>query len=279
MGIVLRRKNNIQRLVCILVTETFLILVAARVTSFYHEQMNFSDILITIFAFINFAMTFLIILQTEFVLKELHIRENTILNAEETLKIIHSERHNFINHLQVICGLIANGNYCAVGEYIKDLINICLFNSKILNISNHTLKAILQNIKNSADSKGIFLNLEIQSRLNNFYMKSADITTVFNNILENALKNVNFKNNNVPKIINIRIGETEKAYCFYISDSGPALNDEMAQKICLEGFSAKKDGKGYELTLVIKTIKKFGGKIYYDQNSKGFQIILPKQEV
>ena len=266
----------VERLIIVLLSETFLILLAARVITFYHRQFTISDLLIVVAAVFNFGIVLLVIrwlFNLDLVTKKLNIHSEA---TEEALRLIRSERHEFINHLHSVYGLMVTGEHEEATQYLKAVGTDCRFNSLLLNIPNAPLRVLLENKRDMASTKVIDFTLEVQSDMKLFNMSPKDVTTVFGNILDNAIEAITGYVNNNQREIKFTIMETSDFYHFSILNSGPAIDEEMAQNMFEEGFSTKGNYRGYGLALVRKTVNRYGGRVLYSSEDKSFWISIPK---
>ncbi|WP_066636823.1 sensor histidine kinase [Desulfolucanica intricata] len=274
-------KKSIEKLIIFLLVEICLVLLTARVINFYEDKISVSDILITVVAVLNFGIGIFIIkwlFKVDCFNNELRLQKVCLEATDEALKLMRTERHDFINHLQSIYGLIVAGEHNEAAGYIKDIGIDCRFNSQILNIKNPSLRTLLQNKKETATVRNIEFNISVESDLMFLDIKPSAITTVFGNLLDNAIDAVTVLDKDHRKAINFEITETESFYNFFIQNSGPPINEEIAQNIFIEGFSTKGTGRGYGLALSKKIVKGYGGKVLYDLKAKNFSVILPKQK-
>lgn len=67
--------------------------------------------------------------------KILEIQQFHIANLQEMIQIIKAQRHDFVNHLQVIYGLVSLGNTVQVKTYIKTLYKDVQVTSNILQLA------------------------------------------------------------------------------------------------------------------------------------------------
>ncbi|WP_187290580.1 sensor histidine kinase [Desulforamulus ruminis] len=212
---------------------------------------------------------------------KLDTQKHSLNYMEEAVKIMRSERHEYLNHLQTIMGLILSGDHKEAMTYLKDMGAECRFNSQVLSVSNPSLRVLLQNKRQSALIKGIELKLTIQSDLKQLKLTPTDTTTIFGNLLDNAMDCiVNAKDNSSRKLIHLKVTEVADDYVFTIEDSGPPIEPHILAEIFKIGFSTKGTGRGFGLALVESTIQRYQGTIHYGVNgAKGFTVTFPQQGV
>lgn len=258
--------------------QTFLVLLLARVVNYYHKQIGLPDLLITFLALLNAIIVVIAIKRLNhyrYLSKELDLHKNHIQKIESTIKIIRGERHDFINHLQVISGLITTGQHDAAGKYLKDINGYCHFNSRMMAIKNLALGVLLQIKYKAAKNNGIKFELVTHSGLAELCIRADSVTTIFGNLLDNAIDHTKYLKGN--KSIRFEVNELDDIYYFLISDTGPAINENVVDKIFNEGFSTKGNHRGHGLNLAKNEVESYGGQVYYDKENDCFTVILPKK--
>lgn len=273
--------NNIHRFTASLLAFNLLILIGARVSSYYNTQQNINDLLFPLASVINFVVALLFYVwmsRMESLQREAQLHRISIYSIEEAMRTMRSERHDFINHLQTIYGLAATGNNKEVTNYLKSMGADCRFNNQLLTIYNPYLRTLLQNKKHDLLMQDIDLIIDINSRLEHLNLKPTTITTIFGNLIDNAaeaIKSVVID----KKEIRFEVHQTEVYYSFLIIDTAPPINKEIIHRIFDNGFSTKGDNRGFGLALVKQALKEYKGEIVYDPSIKAFNVTIPKGRV
>ncbi|TEB10363.1 Sensor histidine kinase DcuS [Pelotomaculum sp. FP] len=270
-------KKPIEKLVIILLSEVLLLLIISMILDYYRMKIDIQDVFIAFIAVTNFAISIYVIrwlLYNNILQKEMENQSKKNLILADAMNLIRAERHDHINHLQVLYGLIYDKQVSEAHEYLDNLNANYRFNTQLINIPHPTLRSLLQIKRSIAESKGIIFKLNVESQLDKFKMSQTAITSVFGNILDNAIEAVNNLGPEFLREIKFESGETQDSYFFVISDSGPAIENEILKNIFKEGFSTKGKNRGYGLFTVKKIINSYRGKIYH--NGAGFNIVIPK---
>lgn len=270
-------KKPIEKLVIILLAEVFLLLIISMVLDYYRDKVTIQDIFISFIAVTNFIISIYVIrwlLYNNILEKEIRNESNKNSSLADAIKLIRSERHDHLNHLQVLYGLIYEKQFSEAHEYLDNLSGNYRFNSQLINISHPTLRALLQIKKSVTESQGIVFKLITEGKLDKFKMSSTAITSVFGNFLDNAIDAVNNLGPEFSKEIKFETVETQESYCFIISNTGPVIGDEILNNMFQEGFSTKGENRGYGLSTVKRIIANYRGQIYH--NGSGFNIVIPK---
>lgn len=200
-----------------------------------------------------------------------------MLNLEELNTRLRAQRHDYLNHFQVIYGLMELGEYEEAKGYIDPVFKDIMKVSKALKTAQPAVNALLQAKIEVAERKGIDLYLEIRSELKALPIEPWNLCKVLANILDNgiaALCEVEHE-----KSIHVEIGEDQKNYTFLIYNNGPEIPKNQRERIFHQGFSTKKEeDHGMGLFIVAKIIREAGGAIVVNSTTDktSFYIELPK---
>ncbi len=263
--------KTIENITIFLLIEVFIMLISSRILMYYKPPSLFSN-LVSVFVFFNSVIFVLVI-------KWFNGIHTSVTRNEQNLKILRTERHDYLNHLQSIFGLAVTGDKKEVIEYLSELGANTRFNTQIMNFNNPALRVLLQTKKDELAAKGIVFKLVIQSTLDNLNMSPCDITTVFGNLLKNAMDVLVSSTGGVQKnLIVFEITESDDHYIFRVKDSGPHIPENIVDNIFSEGFSTKGTDRGFGLSLVKRTVEKYIGSIVYSPFPKGFTVTIPKEQ-
>jgi len=265
-------KRPIENLITVLLIEVFLILFTTMMLDFYRNQATILDVIITVISSVNFIIAIFIV---KWFLNAYLLYQETC-NIKEALRIIRAERHDIINHLQSIYGLINSNERSTAGDYLKEVSATCRFNSQLLNIEDPVLRVLLQKKKDTADTLGINFVIETDTNLKQMDLSPSITASIFGNILDNAIEALKALDEGEDKVIKLKIIQTKSSYIFNLTNSGPEIDEEIAKNMFNEGFSTKGEQRGLGLSIVKNMVTKQGGRVFYDK--MGFIIILPVKE-
>jgi len=208
--------------------------------------------------------------------KNINITES-IQNLEELNTKLRAQRHDYLNHFQVIYGLMELGEYEEAKNYIDPVFKDIMKVSKALKTAQPAVNALLQAKIEAAEKKNIDLYLEIRSELKNLPLEAWNLCKVLANIIDNgitALSEVEHE-----RSIHLEIGEDQNNYTFNIYNNGPEIQKNQLENIFKQGYSTKRDEEhGMGLYIVSKIVKDVGGsiKVTSDTGKTNFFIELPK---
>lgn len=204
--------------------------------------------------------------------------EESIHNLEELNIRLRAQRHDYLNHFQVIYGLMELEEYeeakCYLEPVFKDLMKV----SKALKTTLPAVNALLQAKIEAAEKKEINLFLEIRSDLKNIPVEPWNLCKILANIIDNSIAAVT--DNEGEKNIYVEIGEDPVNYTFLIYNNGPVIPAERIKDIFKQGYTTKKDqGHGMGLFIVAKIVREACGTIDVESNHSktSFLISLPKK--
>ncbi|WP_449241693.1 sensor histidine kinase [Desulfoscipio gibsoniae] len=211
--------NKLHRFTVSLLAFNLMILVGARASNYYSAQHTISDLLFPLVTTINFFVALLFYVWMsgiESLQWEAQLHMISLNSIEEAMKTMRSERHDFINHLQAIYGLVAVGKNDEAAYYLKSMGADCRFNSQLLTIKNPYLRTLLQNKKQDLVIQGIDLIIEVDSQLEHFNLKPTSITTIFGNLINNAAEAIKTADVIDKKEIRFEVHQTENYYSFWL---------------------------------------------------------------
>jgi len=115
--------GQMHRLAVIFLSVNVFMLIGTRVFNYYHNQVNLIDLLLSSAIGINFFMALVFyswLMRFQGFYTESQAQANSLLYMEEALNTMRGERHEFINHLRVMQGLIAEGKGQEATGYLKN---------------------------------------------------------------------------------------------------------------------------------------------------------------
>ena len=193
--------------------------------------------------------------------KEAEINLLKLKESDETILALRTQRHDFINHLQVIQGLLQLERYDRVREYIGEL------TEKIAPIyipfQIHLPEATATIMKKIplAQEAGIEMDLQIESSLEYLSISGVDLASILTNLIDNAIEALK-EVSSADKRICICTDETDQEYIIEVENNLPIIPPEAQKNIFKEGFSTKaENGRGLGLPIVRKLVRKNGGRI------------------
>ncbi|MDN5348355.1 MAG: hypothetical protein PWP65_1919 [Clostridia bacterium] len=206
-------------------------------------------------------------------------REAYLEGLKESLRILRSQRHDFLNHLQVVHGFLQIGLVKDAQEYLAALCQEAKQPGRQVTIDQPALAALLEAKKEKAEGQGVTFQVEVQSDLRHLYLAPLETTSLFGNLLDNALEATGRAGH--ERRVWLRAYEKNGEYVFEIGNTGPVIPQDLRQKIFERGFTTKEDkeGHGEGLAIVKEIVGRHKGTIAVDSGEAGtvFTLRLPKE--
>ncbi len=187
------------------------------------------------------------------------------------------DRHDYLNHLQVIYGLMELEEYEAMNAYLKKVYKDLLKTGKAIKTSKPALNALLAAKLAECDSKNIEMVIEVKSDLKEIRIEDWDLCKIISNLTDNAIRALLEADQKAlpeqgieegkdriikEKHIRINITETPEKYIFEVEDNGPKIPENIKKEIFKKGFTTKKDeGHGMGLAIVSQILDENKGTI------------------
>lgn len=203
--------------------------------------------------------------------------KNTLEQLENLNKTLRGQRHDFMNHLQVVYSLMEMEDYPSAREYIEKVFKDIQKVNKVLKTSNPAVNALLQAKILYAERRGIKTEIKITSSLQNLKVPSWEFCRVLGNIIDNAIYALQEIEEN--RMIQIELFEDLKQYGFRIKNNGPAIPEELMEKIFQAGVTTKGEkGEGMGLAIVKDILQEYEGdiKVFKSNQLTVFQGWIPR---
>ncbi|WP_139995370.1 GHKL domain-containing protein [Paenibacillus paridis] len=186
---------------------------------------------------------------------------------------IKSSRHDLMNHLQVLNGLMDLKMYNKAHDYLKQL----TLESKTLNLSlsikNPILMVLFQSKWERAHSKNIQMIYETDFHAFD-RISSMDLAKLLSNLLDNAIEAVEENESDLPKVIRVYCTVEKGKYIFTVVNPA-VLSEEEQSSIFQQGFTTKGEDqswRGTGLSIVKRTVEKYNGQIHFEYENSNVLI-------
>lgn len=201
-------------------------------------------------------------------------KNKMIKQTEDLNKKLRAQRHDFLNHLQVVYSLIEMNEHKEASVYIEKVYQDIQKINNVMKTSKTPINALLQAKVADCENKNIDTLINISSNLEKLIVPSWEMCRVLGNIIDNAIDaSKNFK----KSFIELSIYENLDSYIFIIKNNGQVIPDNIIHKIFDAGFTTKcENGEGMGLFITREIVEKYNGKISLNRE-KGtcFKIIIP----
>lgn len=193
--------------------------------------------------------------ETEFKIQQVKLEE-----SKKSIKNLRSQKHDFLNHLQTIYGMVQLGKKDKVKEYIRSLnkdISKVDFKQDIL--SNSILDSILISKKLEAVKAGINFDCKVEVGVEEVNFPIDKLFRVLSNLIDNAIDAV--KDSGNKESIIVKGTDRGEEYLLSVYNSGSVIGGELQENIFKPGFSTKGEDRGFGLYIIKSLIEEFGGEL------------------
>ncbi|WP_022761074.1 MULTISPECIES: sensor histidine kinase [unclassified Butyrivibrio] len=190
------------------------------------------------------------------------------------------DRHDYLNHLQIVYGLMELEEYEEMNSYLRKVYKELLKTGKAVKTSKPAINALLAAKSAEAEAKEIEFLIEVKSDLKKLSIEDWELCKVLSNLIDNAVKALEDFDSG-EKTIRVNITETPERYIFDVEDNGPEIPESIRESIFKKGFSTRKEeGHGMGLAIVSEILNKSGGDIELssDEEETVFTVSFEKGE-
>ena len=208
-------------------------------------------------------------LHTRKLISQLDDMDETIDAMGQFNNTLRAQRHDFLNHLQVVYSLIEMEEYQEANDYIEQGYGKITAVSKVMKTANPAVNALLQVKVAACEKAGVPVEVSITSKWETLENTVPDweMCKVLSNLIDNAIDAME----HVPaesRRLAIALGENVKQYTFRVENTGERIPENIREQIFIPGFTTKGDGHGMGLHIVRKTLQDRDGEISVTSDDK-----------
>ncbi len=203
---------------------------------------------------------------------------------EELNSTLRAQRHDFMNHLQVVYSLLELEEYGSANEYIEKVYEDVKRVGRSLRTAHPAINALLAAKLSDCESRSIKVELVIESPWEALPVPGWEMCRVLGNLIDNAIDAMTAASAagmaQAPHLT-IFLGETLQSFNFEISNNGPRIPENIIERIFQNGFSTKSMGRGMGLAIVRSIMQTYNGSIslHSDDERTTFTGVLKKPAV
>lgn len=196
-----------------------------------------------------------------------------LTHIEQYVDSLRAQRHNFMNQLHVITGLIELDKFEDVTKYIEILNRDYYEQIGFLSdkIKTSAMVGFFLGKFNEAKEQGVTLSMDSDS-----YFPNVEITQFVHNLLisigvllDNAYESVQQSDSKTVSFY-IHYNRSEKVITIRVTDSGAGMTKAVQKKVFERGFSTKGTKRGYGLDTLQSIVNDYNGIIeFYSTLGKG----------
>ena len=203
--------------------------------------------------------------------------EQAMRQLEQLNIKLREQRHDFMNHLQVVYSLMELNEYDEAMKYIERTYDDIVSVSGVMKTSSPAINALLMSKVGDARSNGIDVSLKISSPYSDLPIESWEMCRVLGNLMDNAIDALEGVQGGH---IDVELNEDVHSYGFRICNNGPEVPKDLRETIFETGFTTKTAGTGMGLYIVRTIMREYGGDVVLDTTANGTAFIgtVPKRQ-
>ena len=180
---------------------------------------------------------------------QIEIKDEAYKNIEALNLELRAQRHDFLNHIQILYSLMELEAYEDTTSYLNQLYGDVARVNVNIKTSSVPVNALLQAKANEAEVRGINYHTAINSRLEAINMPDWELCRVIGNMIDNGFRAAG----EVPldPYVTIVINETIVNYQLIISNSSQPIEPKNIEKFFTPGMTTKKDRANHGMGLYI----------------------------
>lgn len=215
--------------------------------------------------------------------KKAHELEVAYGQLDSLNREMRAQRHDFMNHLQVVYSLIELGEPGEAMEYMDKIYGDMQRVSRMMRTGCPAVNALIQAKVVEAERRGAEFKLSIAAKWDDEALPAWEICRVLANLIDNALDACCTAElpADVKPTVELVLGEDLRSWFFSVRNNGPEIPEKLRAKIFEPGFTTKATGQGMGMFIVSDTMTKLGGRVTLN-SQKGdtvFSAFVPRKRL
>lgn len=207
---------------------------------------------------------------------QLHGLDETVTQMTDMNHALRAQRHDFLNHLQVVYSLMEMEEFSEAQQYISQVYGNIQDLSRQLKTACAPVNALLRAKTTEAEGKKIRLFVDVKAAWKDLPLPAWEMCRVLSNLIDNAMDALAGKKD---AAITVTLKEDVRSFSFSVANNGPMIAAEASEKIFEAGFSGKGEGRGMGLHICRKTLRQYQGDLSVSstETETVFSGYVPKQ--
>ncbi len=181
---------------------------------------------------------------------------------------LRKQRHDFMNHLQVVFSLLELHEGDEAMKYVESVYGDIKKTGNALKTAIPAVNALIAAKRQDCEERGISLDTRIASDWRQLPVPGWEMCRVLGNLIDNARDALLEDGARPDRRVLLTIDETPGAYTFSVSNNGPAIPPQLQRSIFKLGFTTKSDGHGSGLAIVQEVLQAYGGEIRVESDDE-----------
>ncbi|QUI21943.1 GHKL domain-containing protein [Vallitalea pronyensis] len=191
------------------------------------------------------------------------------------------QRHDFLNHIQIIYSLNELEEYEACRDYLNKIYEHIGKLSENIKTDRIAINALLQAKANEAQRLHILYQVSIRSRLSDLVMPDWELCRCLGNLIDNAFTATLQYHD--CKQVSIHIEENIKDYILTVSNTGNPIGEHLLASMFERGVTTKNNQEehGMGLYIVKSVLEQYNGEVSINHTSPHTSLVMqvPKPDI
>ncbi|MGB9919973.1 MAG: sensor histidine kinase [Moorellales bacterium] len=191
---------------------------------------------------------------------ELEAQAAQIASLGELLRALRAQRHDFINHVQAIYGLLLEGQADEALRYVHSVYGEVRQAGHLLQLGEPAVIALVQAKISAAEAKGVRVTLRVDPEFRYLPIPTKDLNRIIGNLLDNAVEAVGGKTEPLQRWVDLELSVDTNHFAIAVANGGE-IPGEVARHLFEPGFTTKAGGdhEGLGLYTVKALAARYGG--------------------
>ncbi|MBC7346943.1 MAG: Spo0B domain-containing protein, partial [Clostridia bacterium] len=191
---------------------------------------------------------------------EVRAQAAQMANFGELLRAMRAQRHDFVNHVQALYGLIKAGSVAEALRYIEAVYGEVKQTSQVLQLGEPEMIALLHAKMGEAEAKGVRFTLRVDPQFRGV-LALKDLNRLIGNLVDNAVEAAEACGAG-DRWVEVDLLAERGSYEIRVANAGE-INEAVRRQIFEAGFSTKPAGKheGMGLYVVRSLAERHGGRV------------------
>ncbi|TCZ74714.1 sensor histidine kinase [Paenibacillus albiflavus] len=201
--------------------------------------------------------------------------DDRLTDINRYVDTLRSQRHEYMNKLHLILGLIKISQYDQakaiiqqINEEYQDALHFYL-----AKVRDSSVVGILIGKTHRARELGIQLNVDTESYIPDRCPYREIVVTLLGNTIENAFEAIQMSTEkNQKPTVTVFLKVEDDDLLIHVKDNGPGVDPAVKEIMFNDGATTKGDGRGFGLAYVFRLISNHGGLLTCDSTTEGTTI-------
>ncbi len=193
-------------------------------------------------------------------------------DSRDYMNVIRSQRHDLNLHLNAISGLLRSGSYEKCQAYVNKMVAEVNAINDIMPVGDAVVGSMLLNMREEARRRGSNITYHITYDMRDTLCNGFECNKIIGNLLQNAIDALETPEDKA-RGISLRIFKRRGNTVIAVENRFTGDKDSIA-RMFETGYSTKKNHEGIGLSMVLRTVQRYGGRVYPVFNEDSIRIVV-----